>query len=185
MSTIREEATTYLAGKEPVPTGLAKADVERLAERFAGKVGYVPAASIEDVVAHLGGKIEFRDLDELTNQTGSLDVRGRADFTIFLPWYTGRLRDRFTIAHELGHYVLHSRLGQQPIRVGRAESNELEWEANWFAAALLMPQAEFERLHRKGASIPYLAAHFDVSPAAAEVRARALGLDKDRQATPD
>lgn len=162
----------------PRPTGLTKAEVEQIASHFADKVGYRPAASIENVVERLGGSIEFRDLEELTNQTGSLAVRGRGNFTIFLPWYTNRLRNRFTIAHELGHYVLHSRLGQQPIRVARAESNALEWEANWFAAAFLMPRDEFVQRHGTGASIPYLAAQFDVSPAAAEVRARALGLSK-------
>jgi hypothetical protein len=38
-------------------------------------------------------------------------------------------RDRFTLAHELGHLVLHS----------RRDSAAAEWEANRFASAILMP----------------------------------------------
>lgn len=52
-------------------------------------------------------------------------------------------RDRFTIAHELGHLILH---GPESIVFHRKENMESikayenpEWQANVFAAALLMP----------------------------------------------
>ena len=43
-----------------------------------------------------------------------------------------------------------------------------EWEANWFAAGLLMPESEFRVTMNNGAS--YNAAKFNVSKRAAEVR---------------
>lgn len=50
-------------------------------------------------------------------------------------------RDRFTIAHEIGHYFLHI-----PERIGLARTNEKpkpymdpEWQANTFAGELLLP----------------------------------------------
>jgi len=57
-------------------------------------------------------------------------------------------RQRFTIAHELGHLCLHP---GQPLRVDRSARVNLratgddgrggeEREANWFAAELLMPE---------------------------------------------
>jgi hypothetical protein len=71
-------------------------------------------------------------------------------------------RKRFTICHELGHWVLHRR-GQQSLfcRHGSIQENEhadtrpplpiTEEEANAFAAALLMP-AELIRRHYEGTS---------------------------------
>jgi hypothetical protein len=70
-------------------------------------------------------------------------------------------RRRFTIAHELGHWVLH-RSGQASLFCRRGtidpEQNEqadrpplpaIEQEANYFAAALLMPRRTLERLYRE------------------------------------
>ena len=69
-------------------------------------------------------------------------------------------RRRFTIAHELGHWVLHRR-GQQalfcrkgtvaedPAPAPREPLPEPEREANAFAAALLMPAPLVERLYAR------------------------------------
>ncbi len=66
------------------------------------------------------------------------------------------VRTRFTIAHELGHYFLkHSNYMfqeafydnednlEQPIDIGIEEIQRMEWQANQFAAYLLLPQKEF------------------------------------------
>ena len=44
-------------------------------------------------------------------------------------------RQRFTIAHELGHLILHS-----PLRDDEVEADQAEREANHFAGALLIPR---------------------------------------------
>ena len=125
----------------------------------------------------MGGKICYQDpLDWLETDSGSIEVVAERDFTIFVSNFTSRERDRFTIAHELGHYVLHSKLGKVPIRVPRSGSNRLEWEANWFAAAFLMPAATFRKEWEKNPRVVAMAGRFDVSIKAAEVRKEALGL---------
>lgn len=60
-------------------------------------------------------------------------------------------RINFTIAHELGHYLLHRKLrdtfqcGQvQIIEYGSPESKRIESQANMFASYLLMPRNDFE-----------------------------------------
>lgn len=161
---------------EPQAANLPKSAVETIAARFAEKVGYGSRDDLNELVRILGGSVEYRDFEDLA-QSGFLEVRAPADFTIYLPSYTGRLRDRFTIAHELGHYVLHSRLGKVPIHVRRAESSPVEWEANWFAAAFLMPEQEFRKAWEAGERRLDLAVRFDVSLAAVDVRSRLLGLD--------
>lgn len=52
----------------------------------------------------------------------------------------GRGRDRFTAAHELGHYLMHRDVPIQFHRAGQLKPyRDSEWQANSFAGALLMP----------------------------------------------
>ena len=113
------------------------------------------------------------------DHSGSLVVRGPRDFTIHLSPYTSPLRDVFTVAHERGHYCLHydfERGGEA--RFNRIGSNLEEWQANRFAAALLMPKDEFKRQWIEYKKNPWMVgACFGVSSAAARVRAETLGLE--------
>src|SRR5258708_21960590 len=58
---------------------------------------------VSELLKRLGGEIEIE------NRAESLHVRDAGDFTVFVPTPTSQLRVRFTNAHELGHYFLHSR----------------------------------------------------------------------------
>jgi hypothetical protein len=59
--------------------------------------------------------------------------------------------ERFTKAHELGHWVLHSprrSIARSPIPPVPAPAAERRWQeiqANWFAAALLLPPLPLKR----------------------------------------
>lgn len=56
---------------------------------------------------------------------------------------------RFIIAHELAHSVLHYREGEIYLhRESRKGKNSDENDADYFAAALLMPEGSFSRMHR-------------------------------------
>jgi Zn-dependent peptidase ImmA (M78 family) len=107
-------------------------------------------------------------------------------------------RQRFTLAHELGHYRLHIQTRNNPTAVYvdaeqtlvhfRAEipdapPNEDEVEANSFAAALLMPEDFVRRdLHGKSVNayddnaIRQLAKRYGVSVQALTIRLVELGL---------
>ncbi len=81
-------------------------------------------------------------------------------------------RDRFTVAHELGHLVLHtSRPG--------VDSKQAELEANRFAGALLLPFAVARRALRQPVTLSVLKqvkAVFGISMAMGARRARDLSL---------
>ena len=92
-------------------------------------------------------------------------------------------RRRFTIAHEIGHWICHV------VGTGRAEpvfcrakdlsedtERDLEREANVFAAELLMPEPAVREAWGELGSIAACAAHFDVSPLAMQWRLYAFGL---------
>ncbi|MGV1005135.1 MAG: ImmA/IrrE family metallo-endopeptidase [Candidatus Nanopelagicales bacterium] len=145
---------------------------ERVGEHYEiyGRGG---AGDVRDLVRQLGGRVAIGDSRE------SLHVNGPGDFTIFLPHMTSSRRDRFTIAHELGHYFLHYLYPKRAAAAsfGRGERNIVETQANVFASSLLMPAEQFRAAWRKhGGNARALAKIFDVSPAAVEVRAEVLGL---------
>ena len=88
------------------------------------------------------------------------------------------VRQRFTLAHELGHAVLHH--GSKHIDYRRnfsAPDDPREVEANKFAAELLMPEGEFRGVWAsRYADRARVAAYFGVSEDAAKYRAANLGL---------
>lgn len=150
------------------------------AEQIACENGVTDQTGRVDVhalLAKLGGNIEIEDRME------SLNVRDDRDFTVYLPTHTSRLRDRFTIAHELGHYFLHYRapeqhlVGERTSKFTRLGRNVAETQANVFASNLLMPAAQFQAVFRElGQDLVAVAKRFGVSYPAAKVRAEYLGL---------
>ena len=67
-------------------------------------------------------------------------------------------RERFTIAHEMGHFVLHRegrgrfQCDKAGVTSGQNDGRDIEREANAFASQLLMPRDDLDRLvgeHRK------------------------------------
>jgi Zn-dependent peptidase ImmA (M78 family) len=100
-------------------------------------------------------------------------------------------RYRFTIAHELGHWICHvgGRPDPQPTYCRAVDLTEdanrtLEREANVFAAELLMPElavrAAWASLvtdrHEAEAAVETCAERFDVSPTAMRWRLYGFGL---------
>lgn len=168
----------------PKQSGLRKESIHRLAESVGSQLKYSPGDDLEELVKSLGGEIEYQDFWELeSSATGSIRIRDTNDFTIYLPSYTGAERDRFTIAHELGHYVLHYLYPRQrgddpgPLEAQRYGTGRVEWEANWFAAAFLMPEAPFKKAYEKyGGDLIDVAQEYFVSIRAAQIRAQSLKL---------
>jgi len=158
----------------PEPTLRTRHYIDGLASRIAGKLALTPGEDLTAIVTRLGGELVLREWHHDRDE-GSIKVRSASDFTIYLSPFTGPLRDRFTVAHELGHYFLHSLAGRKPIQVIRRGSSAVEWEANWFAAAFLMPAQDFkDSWDSCEGKIEALAAHFYVSTDAIESRRRYL-----------
>jgi Zn-dependent peptidase ImmA (M78 family) len=106
-------------------------------------------------------------------------------------------RQRFSIAHEVGHYVLHYLPRTAPGGVfacttadmetsalpgGGASAERLqhirqEVEANQFAGELLMPEASVRAMYKVTGGVAWkLARHFRVSPRSMEIRLEQLNL---------
>jgi hypothetical protein len=82
-------------------------------------------------------------------------------------------RARMTIAHEIGHLLMHTR---KPVFHYRTRTKDQrldpEWQADYFAAALLMPATAF----RKMKTVTQAMKAFGVSRGAALRRARGLRM---------
>jgi len=94
-------------------------------------------------------------------------------------------RQRFTIAHELGHWVCHCLEGKarqlQPAFCRAADiahdvDRAMEREANVFAAELLMPEEAVREAWAASPEVAAVAELFGVSPLAAQWRLYGFGL---------
>jgi Zn-dependent peptidase ImmA (M78 family) len=89
-------------------------------------------------------------------------------------------RQRYTIAHELGHFCLHKHLKhlfEDQVFFRGGEPSKEEWQANDFASAILMPESEFRESVRSGITdIEKLSEKFEVSTLALRIRAKNLGF---------
>jgi Zn-dependent peptidase ImmA (M78 family) len=162
------------------------------AEKLIDRLGISSApVDVERVAMELGVEIIQEDLGP--EVSGLLVTRGRSS-TIGVHQRHAEVRRRFTIAHELGHFMLrHQFEPGQHVDQGRYVSERSvkasagvdlkEIEANQFAASLLMP-TKLVRMHAarfgKGPllddEITQLARTFNVSVQAMTIRLGVLGL---------
>lgn len=90
-----------------------------------------------------------------------------------------KTRQRFTIAHELGHFFLQQdtlKDDEVHIDIMYRITGEQEKEVDYFAGALLMNKTLLEKMYNENNTITELAELFDVSISAMTVRLDVLGL---------
>jgi len=136
-----------------------------LMEAFQAVAGYKvkPPIPVEDIIERsLGLRLLYEDLEKVL---GSNDVLGATyvesgvicvNERLFEHSSEGRLV--FTCAHEVGHWVLHRRYVDVPGRRSKGEAivcrlseakEPIEWQADYFAACLLMPEKEIRAAFQK------------------------------------
>lgn len=129
---------------------LSRAMIREYANYIRKSVGYeemifCPISQLIEALEHedSGFTLEIVDDKEMSNfygLTSTADGVMKIRESVYDGAVEGNPRDRFTLAHELGHYLMHS-----PERMSLARSEEYppycdpEWQANVFAAELLVP----------------------------------------------
>lgn len=126
------------------------------------------------MVRRMGVESFYGDLGK--NVSGKLEMDGDGARIYVDDEYPRRAR--FTIAHELGHFVDNR---GKPGKVEHVDyldgtSNLEEFGANEFAGALLMPEDQFRADAAKGWSNGTIARLYSVSQAAVKVRKQTLAL---------
>jgi hypothetical protein len=148
---------------------------------FSGEEIPVPVESIAEDL--LGLRIEERDLGECS---GMLVPAKRLILVNAAEATNGDVpirRHRFTIAHELGHWICHahSEAAEAPTfcrsrDLSQDADRDLEREANVFGAELLMPEGAVREAWAALPDPEKVAARFVVSALAAQWRLYSFGL---------
>jgi Zn-dependent peptidase ImmA (M78 family) len=146
----------------------------------------IPCDSLEKIVTDkLHGKIS--EVSNLSSDSDGYISQNKESFIITIPKNQPLNRKNFTIAHELGHLFLHMGFGTSTWNIktdlvyNRLGNTEEEYEANEFAASLLMPREAYTTIFKKHISnglvdIDAIANFFHVSSTAAANRGRWLHL---------
>ena len=170
------------------------AEIEAIVDKFRNEHGLElgDLAGFVDATKVAVKAVDFVGKDE--GKSGFIKREGDS-YTIHVNVAHALTRQRFTIAHELGHYcldhmqnkrlivddetvgaVLHRSGGAYSDIANPSDETVMEIEANRFAAALLMPKQLVERYWAYSPDIRFLASNFKVSEQAMRVRLQVLGL---------
>jgi len=147
---------------------------------FGGAEIPVPVESIAEDL--LGLRIEEADLGDCSGILIPSERLIRVNASEAMSGDTPTRRIRFTIAHELGHWICHARgLDDAPTYCRSQDLAEdadraLEREANVFGAELLMPEAAVREAWAAFPDAQGLAVRFGVSALAAHWRLYSFGL---------
>ena len=149
---------------------------EMLTIYWAKKDGTIPLPVDPIAIAEKAGiKVLTAVLEP--NVSGMLFMKPGSDPEIYLSQSDSYNRQRFTCAHELGHWNKRVTEGQESAHVvdyrgplSTTGGDPQERYANGFAAALLMPAPEVLRLKRHGYGPIAMADKLRVSPEAASFR---------------
>jgi len=117
------------------------------------------AVNVRKIVAHLGIRLCKRIDLSLPKVAGRLNQDGDSSFSITIVRTTNkpiplRVRERFTIAHEIAHYLLIKKFGWNP-QTGK-EYQRCEHYCDQFAARLLVPVSLIKEIAFSNAQGLYL-----------------------------
>lgn len=153
--------------------------METLASRIRSAQRYAPV-DVEMLAKSLGVRVNYSFLPsgisgELVSENGGFAINVNAS--------DPPTRQRFTLAHELGHFVRHRDLigtgidddrAYRSTNVGRYFNTRIgpreETEANKFAANLLMPWHLIEDMQKDGLTRAQMASRLGVSEHAMAIR---------------
>jgi Zn-dependent peptidase ImmA (M78 family) len=161
-------------------------EIEKLAREKYKEAGALVPVPVVEIAKKLGlsiVEIQMPSFDAMGVPSGVLTKDDNAKWSIVLNESEKHTRKRFTIAHEIGHFLIHANLvfvdafpaGETFYR-GAGGDESSEKDANYFAANLLMPTEKVKEVWQVDGNISELARKFDVSEVSMTFRLKSLGL---------
>lgn len=145
---------------------IEEAEIETACEDVLQKIEYnngeVQIDQIVDLLQSEDGLRVFYEKQSIPEKSGK-PILGKISFepleiTIYSDYEESGVRQRYTLAHELGHFLLghftymNGELCQandldmeNPKEIGVKDIMRMEWQANYFASCLLLPKNVFVR----------------------------------------
>ena len=149
-------------------------------------VDEIPVAVESIAEDYLGLRIEERDLGDCSGMLIPSERLIVVNAAEAMAGETPTRRHRFTIAHELGHWICHANGARSAPTYCRSQDvsqdtdRALEREANVFGAELLMPEAAVREAWAAFGDQDEMASRFGVSVLATQWRLYSFGLVDDR-----
>lgn len=135
---------------------------------------------LEGMARDLGVNVVTTSLPDTIAGKLERDRSAPAGFRAVINARDSHRRRRFTLAHEIAHYILHRDLIEDSLvdsALYRSSlSDEFERQADRYAATLILPATAVKEAYRKDKALVRLAQMFDVSDAALRIRLRELNL---------
>jgi Zn-dependent peptidase ImmA (M78 family) len=150
-------------------------------------MGKVPV-EVGELALALGLRLAYEDLPD--DVSGKIERYEEEGFIVTVNSNHPLVRQRFTIAHEIAHFVLHRDLiGNGVVDDGlyrsRTLSSAVERQANRYAADILMPWWQVTSRYRAGIrTANEMGSIFCVSVAVAEIRLKELAPALEGALTP-
>jgi IrrE N-terminal-like domain len=143
-----------------------------------------PPVNVEHLAEVLCLPVTRRDLGPSVSAMIQRDPtrRGSSGFVIYINSKDPMVRQRFSLAHEIAHFILHRDLIDQGVTDDTMyRSSELssvyETQANQLAADILMPIRLVKKSFQANSSLAQLAILFQVSKGAMKIRLDGMGLN--------
>ncbi len=145
------------------------------------------ATKLVPLAEELGLKV-YQTTDFPDEESGMI-TKINGQYVIYVNKKHPTTRIRFTIAHEIAHFLLHKqKLDEQKELIDKVrqptpslhlcetailspEEKKMEIEANDLAAEILMPEAQFKNIWKHAITVEEVAEKFNVSVSAATFRA--------------
>ena len=156
--------------------------IEKLANEILAHTGFLKPSAVD--IVRLAEELGLNVYSAFLNGYSGYIKFENGEKNIYVNNLESRERKRFTIAHELGHYLLHRNLIEKEggtVLYRGANGDIIEQQANRCAGALLMPESIVKKYFNEinesvEIKISILANIFDVSVSAMYTRLSVLGL---------
>jgi Zn-dependent peptidase ImmA (M78 family) len=161
--------------------------IRHIEEKTAGLINEVgiTKAPVDPIICAKHLSVDVKSISIANDISGLFVMKDNMAYIMYNKNEKNKKRQRFTIAHELGHYVLHKNIPliidkwKKDITIFRDISSttgevQREREANAFAASLLMPKflidKEINRMPQGKDVLTFLSDKFNVSMQAMNFR---------------
>jgi len=168
-----------------LPTKDRQEEIDHAIDQLLQETGLqYPEDTLLDIVKKKGIQVYITDFEDQANEvSGIIKYPNGDEPAIYLNKDNAKTRLTFTLAHELGHFLLHPhneekyRVDKYEYPQGSIEASE-ETEANYFAASLLVPVGRLIQILKETDDVTAIARYFGVSEATIRNRIRWLNQNQ-------
>jgi len=146
---------------------ISKSAIQAIARRYSHL-----RLNLDELARLFNAEIVYTDS---INVSGSTVQNPDGSWTIVINGEEPEYRNRFTIAHEIGHLVLWSL--EKNNNFSTQQNSTYEKLADWFAVELLMPRNEVYEAVKEKLTLQEICEFFRVSKTCAVLRLKELGFE--------